>query len=292
MDKYKVIFVEDDDSLRQLFVECSRLNDFEAEGYDEAERVMHEMFFDPLHQTIPDLFVVDLELQHERMQGIELIRELTDRNFPSVIMAISGNLPTSSLLEAMRSGARAALPKPFGQDQLLEKMKPLADIGQKRRLHKRIETSRLDPSRDHRPVFLSFSDDDRILARVLKSYIEDSGIDVWYAPDSLQPGDIWRSRIESAIDEVSIFIALITDSYAKSNACIGELARFHERLKNEPDRKLLLLPVMDGSLGEIAKSASIKTIFEKYHCIDISRRFVDGLTGLLVRIHRSVSQHP
>lgn len=291
-DKYKVIFVEDDEPLRELFVECSRLNNFEAEGYDEAERILHEIFFDPLQQKMPDLFVIDLELQYGKMQGIELIKELTDRNVPSLIMAVSGNLPTSSLLEAMKSGARVALPKPFGQDQLLEKMKPLAEIGKKRRVHQQAETSSngLDTSR-FRPVFLSYSDKDRILARVLKSYIEDIGIGVWYAPDSVQPGDIWRPRIQNAIDQVSVFIALITNNYAKSKPCVGELTRFCDRLKTENDPSLLILPVIDGSLEEIRKSVSIKSVIEKYHCIDISQRFVDVLTGLLVRIQRAMNQN-
>ena len=48
MNKYKIAFLEDDDVLREVIVESLRFRDFEATGYDEAERLLAEVFDIPL----------------------------------------------------------------------------------------------------------------------------------------------------------------------------------------------------------------------------------------------------
>src|SRR5947209_17020929 len=122
MKKYKAAILDDDRNLRELLVECLRFTGFEAEGYEEAEQLLRDISvanFSP--RALPDLIVVDLRLLPLKMQGLEFISELVARDVPSEVMAMTGNLPDSDLIEAIRSGASAIISKPF--DDILSLLK-------------------------------------------------------------------------------------------------------------------------------------------------------------------------
>jgi DNA-binding response OmpR family regulator len=287
--KYKAVVVEGHGQVRDMLVECLRFSGFEAEGYYEGEFVLGEILQDTRQVTLPDLFVIDLELQAGKVCGMSLIEQLTDNNIPSAIMAMSQNLSGGYLIEAMKTGAEDVVHKPFDVFQIMERMENLARIGRNRQLYRQHQLTN-DDSRQNRPVFLSYSNKDKRIASVLRSHIEARGIGVWYAPDSLQPGDAFRRRILDAIDRAHVFVPLITDSYPNSPFCMAELVRFYRRLRT--DRSPVLLPVLHGSPEEMENFDWIKPIMEEHQYADItSERFVNGLTALLGRIQKAVSQH-
>ena len=304
MKRYRTLVVEDDSQVREVLVETLRFSDFEAVGYDEAEKLLYALDQSTLvpHNS-PDLIVVDLELKPDKMQGLDLIAKLAQRDEPSEVLVISGKHPTSDLAEAMRIGVSAIVPKPFlNFPDLLCQMEHLADIGMRRRLRRSSSGVRRerDPSRQVRPVFLSYCEHDRMFATGLRRTIEKRNIGVWYAPTVIQPGDEFRAELERGIDHSSIFIALITDHYLKSPFCNGELMRFFKRMRSNPNDDLLLLPVLDGVSDESKSHALLRPIIEQYQYLDMSQKFVDRLTVLLGRIdlrimkerkkqHRSVS---
>src|SRR4051794_32586000 len=128
MKEFKAVVVDDDENLRGLLLECLRFTDFEAEGYEEAEQLLHTLAFSHPHE-MPDLIIVDLQLQPLKMRGLELISELAERDIPSEVVAMSGAYPMSDLAEAIKIGASAMVTKPFGDIlQLIVKMKHLAEI--------------------------------------------------------------------------------------------------------------------------------------------------------------------
>src|SRR5437016_5052946 len=98
MKEFKAVVVDDDPNLRALLVECLRFTDFEAEGYDEAERLLRDLEVSS-QQEMPDLIVVDLQLQPLRMKGLELIAKLAEKDIPSEVMAMSGEYPPTDLVE-------------------------------------------------------------------------------------------------------------------------------------------------------------------------------------------------
>lgn len=281
--EYKAVVVDDDEVLRKLLVECLRFTYFEkAEGYDEAEILLRDLSALP-PADMPDLIIVDLQLQPLKMQGLELISELAARDIPSEVVAISGNHPSADLVEAIRIGAGAMVPKPFGDIlHLVIKMCHLAEIGKKRRLKVNVP----DPDRQERPVFLSYCSDDAKLATGLRRNIEAREIGVWYDLNGLRGGDEWRPRIEDQIDQASVFIALITDNYLRSPICYGELLRFRSRMETTPEPRPLLLPLLDGLSAEGKKNPLLRPILDRYQCIDLSlsERFIDGLSALLGHI--------
>lgn len=281
--EYSVVVVDDDDALRELLVKSMRFTYFErAEGYDEAEPFLRDLStMSPA--DMPDLIVVDLQLQPTKMQGLELISELAARDIPSEVVAITGNQPIADLVEAVRVGARVAIPKPFGDLlELFMRLNSLAEIGKKRRL----KVKAPDPDRQERPVFLSYCSGDVKLATGLRRNIEAREIGVWYDLNGLRGGDDWMGEIEDQIKRASVFIALITDNYLHSPICNAELLCFRSRMEASPEPRPLLLPLLDGLSERSRKSPLLRPILERYQCIDLSvpERFVDRLTALLLSI--------
>ena len=288
MNKYKAVILDDYEQVRNLLIRTLCLNDFDVRGYSQAEKLLSEVFEPrvPLEE-LPDLVVVDLQLEPNRMQGMELISELAERSVPSEILVISGSLSDLDMEEAFKLGAATGLSKPFDDFfGAIRKMEALAETGRKRRLYRISQGSRtqqMDSTRIQRPVFLSYSTQDKKLAGGLRRNLDLKSVPVWYAPTTIPAGDPWRARIEEGIDRCRIFVALVTENYVNSDTCMAEVARFHRRLIG-PDPRPLILPVLAGISDHDKKESLLKGILDSYQWIDVSTRFVDGLTVLLGRI--------
>jgi FixJ family two-component response regulator len=287
MNKHKVILLDDDEGLCETWTQMLHRGGFDAKGYFEAERLLTEAFdARHPHEGQPDLVIIDLELGQGKMQGMELIKELSARDITSEILAVSGNLPAADLLRAMMIGASDWLAKPFPpSDVLMPKLASMAETGRKRRLHRGIDSLEMDVTRLNRPVFLSYSENDKILASVVKRYLEARDIGVWYAPSAIRVGDPWQDRIREGVKNAPIFVALLTDSYFTRPYCIHELMEFDQRVRTSPQPQPLLLPVTWGFSEEAKRNPMFLDIRSRYHCRDISgHQFLDGLTDLLLRI--------
>jgi DNA-binding response OmpR family regulator len=290
-EKLKVVIIEDDDDVRNFMVAAARFSGFDASGYSEVERVLFEIIRDPFKQnSMPDLFVVDLELKAGRLQGMALINELADRHIPSAVLAVSGNLPSENLLKAIKAGASATAIKPFDLIDLTKEMRRLADLGRKRRQYKASGKLDLtDPTRAHRLVFLSHSTQNKRTANGLVRKIEDTQIAVWYAPTTLKPGTDWFSELQSRIDQATVFIALITENYLSSPICVAEFNRFCERLESETANPPLLVPILYGDPSILNSNPLIKHQIEKYQWIRMSpERIVDAYTLILMTVQQAV----
>jgi CheY-like chemotaxis protein len=291
--RYRVFVIEDEEQVRNFFVDWLRPAGFDVGTYTEAEAqpVLAEVLEDKLQLTVPDLFIVDLELKAGNMRGMDLIERLTANKVPAKILGMSASPSSNKLYEATKRGAADVIPKPFDPDRIEAKLRTLASIGMKQRLcpKDRCPPNPTDPSRDDRPVLLSYAIDDETIASILRSQIEAIGIGVWYAPDNLQSGDALRERLLNAVDRVCVFVPVITNHYPGSPFCMGKMIRFYRRLRT--DRLPLLLPVLDGSLETITNLDLIRPILEEHCYADItSYRFADGLTAMLGRIQKAVKQ--
>lgn len=280
-EKPRAFVIDDQEVVRNVLVETLLFSDFVAHGFDAAEPALAQALGESKQRGMPDLFVVDLQLGSGQMQGIDLIKELNERNVPSAIIAITGH---GELEEAARLGA-VAVSKPFNLFELIGKMKDAATWGRNQRLYRQGLLKTSDPSRRNRPVFLSYSTEDKTTATGLRRNIEFQGFGVWYDKDTIPPGHDWRNEITKGIDEARVFIALISGSYVASPPCIGELIRFYHRKKADP--QLVLIPVMLDSSEELQEDHRIKPIL-KDHFVDLSRHYLDGLTVLLTSIERAL----
>jgi DNA-binding NtrC family response regulator len=103
---------------------------------------------------------------------MDLLSELAERDVPAAILAVSGNEPSRNLLLAIEAGALETATKPFDLTDLIEKMSFCADVGRKKKIYKETaSTVLIDQERRHRPVFLSYSQNDRRIAYGIKANI-------------------------------------------------------------------------------------------------------------------------
>lgn len=292
MDKYKAIVLDDQEQPLEMLVAILRRRDFDVVGYSEAERVLSDVFdvIQPPEEQ-PDLLVVDLKLETGKMQGIDLISQLMSRDLGCVIVAITTDLRGELAEEAMKLGAAVVGKRPESVlvnnfHANIQKMERLAEIGRKRRLYRGSPEDiprEIDSSRLHRPVFLSYSTRDTRIANGIRNNLEMQGIDVWYAPTRLNPGDRWTRCIDEAIDHSSVFVALNTDSSLVSAECIAEFMRFHRRMERNLEPLPLIVPVRYG-LSAGAHGREILRIFENYQHVDLTANYIDKLNELIRRI--------
>ncbi len=281
------LVVDDDQRVRDTVVKLLAHIGIDARPYATAEELLAHLFPTAVVELadMPDLLIIDLQLEQGHMQGADLIRELAGRNVPSSLMAISGVVPPSEFAnEIICFGAAVLLPKPFSISEFCPRAKRLAEIGKRRRL-KRIghEQNRLylkDETRKHRPVFISYAHEDENFANGIRIHIESLGIDVWYAPTTLDAGDEWQREIVAAVDNASVLIPIFTDHFLLSPTCLEELACFLKRMASEKQGNLLLLPIV-GQLSPRGRTHEIfSSVAEKYHCVELFPRAVDCITAL------------
>src|SRR5258707_1036151 len=227
-EKYNAVIVEDDRQVREMLEQSLTFRGFKCQAYSEAEMVLNDLLINEEHVRMPDVLLVDLELEHNKMQGLKLIERLTATDNPPPIIAMSAGLSNSELIEALKSGADDIVAKPFDIFQIAERMERLAEIGRKRRRYRQNpkKEKEEDQERVDRPVFLSYSFRDRRTASILRTLIEARGIDVWYASDILLPGDPITERISKGLDRAQVFVPLVTDNYPRSAWCVFEMAWF------------------------------------------------------------------
>lgn len=227
------------------------------------------------------------------MQGMALVADLaTRKNVDCAIMVMSGNLANADLVDAIKMGAGAGIQKPFARASVIPTIRHLAEVARRRRLYKARENAGLmepDSSRFQRPVFLSYSSKDDVLANGLRRNIEARGIPVWYAPTTVPPGDPWRARVEAGIDSAKIFVALLTSNDIVSPHCPREFKQFQTRVDRATEPKPLILPVL-AELSNRAKRSDLYQHIDRYQRIEISSGFIDGLTELLLRIESFLAQ--
>jgi ActR/RegA family two-component response regulator len=292
MERYRAVVLDDQELMQDMLVRILNRRDFDAVGYGEAERLLADVFdvIRPPDEQ-PDLVVVDLKLKTDKMQGIELIDRLMKRDLACVIVAITADLQGEAAEEAMKLGAAVVGKGPdnFLIDNFLvtiQKMERLAEIGRKRKLYRlRAGTAprEMDSKRLRRPVFLSYSHYDARIANGLRSNLEMQGIDVWYAPTTLNAGDPWARCVDAAIDHSRVFVALNTDKSLVSPECIGEFARFHRRLERNLEPKPLVVPVRYG-VSEDGRTREMLRIFDSYQYVDLSTNYIHHLNSLIATI--------
>jgi sRNA-binding protein len=73
-------------------------------------------------------------------------------------------------------------------------------------------------------IFISYSHEDKKLARALAEELRQRGLKVWIDEGELKVGDSLIERIATAIAEIDFFLALVSESSRNSNWCRKELA--------------------------------------------------------------------
>lgn len=115
MNKFKILIVEDDTSVRNLMVTTLKAHDYQ---YLVAENGANAILEASSHN--PDIVLLDLGLPD--MDGIEIIKKIrTWSNMP--IIVISARSEDMDKIGALDAGADDYLTKPFSVDELLARLR-------------------------------------------------------------------------------------------------------------------------------------------------------------------------
>ncbi len=110
--KVRILFVEDDDCLREVLVEAAESEGYEAVGVESAEAALGLLAEGPY-----DLLVTDLSLPG--MSGLDLLPQCRRLQPDIRMIIITAHGTVGSAVEAMKRGATDFLSKPVDIDALL-----------------------------------------------------------------------------------------------------------------------------------------------------------------------------
>lgn len=115
MSKYRVMFVDDEEDIRDIARLLLESADIDVECFEEGKDALKA-----LEESTFDLILTDMLMPE--MDGVELITEIRRRFPEQPILAISGggHAPKESYLQIARLyGVQGVLAKPFNREQLL-----------------------------------------------------------------------------------------------------------------------------------------------------------------------------
>lgn len=113
----RLLLIEDDVAIRRIIA-----TSFRSAGFDVAEADTGTRGIEMLHQSPPDLAIIDLRLPD--MSGIDVVRTIRPTiDIPLVILTAYSN--TAEIIEALTAGADDFLAKPIDLQELLARAQAL-----------------------------------------------------------------------------------------------------------------------------------------------------------------------
>ena len=106
-----VLVIDDEEAMRDS---CQQV--LSREGYRVETAADGEGGLRKMRQLSPDIVLVDLKMP--RIDGLEMLKEITELDPTAVAVVITGYATVESAVEAMKCGAYDFLPKPFTPEEL------------------------------------------------------------------------------------------------------------------------------------------------------------------------------
>lgn len=116
-------------------------------------------------------------------------------------------------------------------------------------------------------VFLSYSDEDRDVARELASHLAKAGLDTWDPAEALFPGDNWALRIGEELQKADAMVVLISPDSVKSERVQHEI----QYALGAPHFKGRLIPVL------VRPTKDMPWILKKFPSVQIGKNFVQAV---------------
>jgi DNA-binding NtrC family response regulator len=112
-DGFKIIFVEDDPSVRSSVTETLQLADFEVHDFGSAEQALPH-----IDEGFPGIVISDVRLPG--MDGFGLLQRIVERDAGIPVIVVTGHGDISMAVQAMQTGAYDFIEKPFAMERLVE----------------------------------------------------------------------------------------------------------------------------------------------------------------------------
>lgn len=112
-DGFKIVFVEDDSSVRSSVTETLELAEFEVRACGSAEQAIQH-----IHSGFPGIVISDVRLP--KMDGFDLLRHVVSIDATIPVVMVTGHGDVSMAVRAMQEGAYDFIEKPFAMERLVE----------------------------------------------------------------------------------------------------------------------------------------------------------------------------
>jgi two-component system nitrogen regulation response regulator NtrX len=135
-----ILIVDDEADIRTLLA-----GTLEDEGYETREAHDADSALDSIRGRVPSLLILDIWLMGSRLDGLELLEQVT-RDYPGMqVLMISGHGNIETAVSTIKMGAYDFIEKPFRTDRLLLMVDRAIEAG---RLRREVELLRLRAGHD------------------------------------------------------------------------------------------------------------------------------------------------
>lgn len=124
----EVLIVDDEADIRELVAGV-----LEDEGFDTRGAATSDEALEALAQRRPSLVLLDVWLQGSRLDGLELLDEIKERDPTIPVLMISGHGNIDTAVAAIRKGATDFIEKPFEADRLIHLVRRATETERLRR---------------------------------------------------------------------------------------------------------------------------------------------------------------
>lgn len=135
--------------------------------------------------------------------------------------------------------------------------------------------------RNPNQVFLCYAYEDILFTQKLTSDLRKFGIQVWIAPESIQPGEKWAKSIDRGLRESGIFVVVISPQAAKSSWVEEEILA---AIQLEHDGQIEILPLS----VQPYEPSTLPIYLQSRQFIDFKSDYDDGLIQLIQKIRKQM----
>ena len=119
----EILVIDDNADIR--FLICNIL---EENGYKVRSAANYTQAFKEINTKLPNLAIVDIKLDKGDKDGIDLLKELIEKDKSLPVIMISGHANVQVAVEAIRLGAYEFVEKPFSSEKLLNYVKRAIEV--------------------------------------------------------------------------------------------------------------------------------------------------------------------
>jgi FixJ family two-component response regulator len=117
----EIFVVDDDPDMRELLVSILSLEGYPVTGFADGETFLRTA----VDRNAVCLF---LDVVMPGRSGMDVLKELTARNYPAPIFVISGRDEAPLVVDALKSGALDFLPKPFDPYTAVQRVRDAVEV--------------------------------------------------------------------------------------------------------------------------------------------------------------------
>ncbi len=121
--KSEILVIDDNADIR--FLICNILKE---NGYSVRSAVNYDQAAREINTKLPDLAIVDIKLDKSDKDGIDLLKQIIEKDKSLPVIMISGHANVQVAVEAIRLGAYEFVEKPFSSEKLLNYVKRAIEL--------------------------------------------------------------------------------------------------------------------------------------------------------------------